>query len=159
MPFSTADLHDANEGRVHVVHPGFHDYGGRKSFCGPIATLKVHEDNSLVREALAEPGQGRVLVIDGGASMRCALVGDKLAELGRANGWSGIVVSGCVRDAATLARTDIGIRALGTHPARSMKKGAGERDIPVTFSGVSFQPGAFVYADADGILVSPVKLF
>lgn len=158
MSFSTADLHDANEGRVHVAHPGLHDFGGRRKFSGAIATLKVHEDNSLVREALSEPGLGRVLVIDGGASMRCALVGDKLAELGRASGWSGIVVSGCVRDAATLAGIDFGIRALGAHPARSAKKGLGERDVPVTFAGITFLPGAWLYVDEDGILLSPIKL-
>lgn len=158
MTFTTADLHDANEGSVHVAQPGFHDYGGRRKFSGAIVTLKVHEDNSLVREALAEPGRGRVLVIDGGASMRCALVGDKIAELGRASGWSGMVISGCVRDAATLAGIDIGIRALGTHPARSVKKGAGDRDVPVTFAGITFLPGAYLYVDEDGILISPTRL-
>lgn len=158
MSFSTADLYDANGGRVHVALPGFHDYGGRRRFCGAIATVKVHEDNSLVRAALAEPGLGRVLVIDGGASMRCALVGDKLAELGRASGWSGMVISGCIRDSAAIAKIDIGIKALGTHPGRSVKKGAGERDVPVSFAGVAFRPGEYLYADEDGVLVSAEKL-
>ena len=158
MPFTTADLCDANEGRVHVAFPGFQDYGGRKKFFGAIATVKVHEDNSLVREALAEPGRGRVLVIDGGGSMRCALVGDKLAELGRASGWSGMVISGCIRDSAAIARLDIGIKALGTHPGRSVKKGAGERDVPVAFAGIVFRPREHLYADEDGILVSAGKL-
>lgn len=156
--FSTADLSDANESKVQVVLPGFRDYGGRKRFCGPISTVKVHEDNSLVRAALEEPGKGRVLVVDGGASLRCALVGDKLAELGRSNGWAGMVVSGCIRDSAALAAIDIGLKALGSTPKRSAKKGAGERDMPVAFSGGTFSPGTWLYADEDGIVLSSTKL-
>lgn len=154
MSFSTADLCDAHEQEVHVAVPGFNDYGGKRHFCGPIATVKVHEDNSLVRAALDEPGRGRVLVIDGGGSLRCALVGDHLAELGRANGWAGLVVSGCIRDSSVTAHIDIGLKALGTSPRRSPKKGVGERGVPVTFAGVTFRPGDYLYADADGILVS-----
>lgn len=153
MSFSTADLYDAHENEAQVALPGFVNYGGRRSFFGPVATLKVHEDNSLVRSALELPGAGRVLVVDGGGSMRCALVGDKLAELGRDNGWAGVIVFGCIRDSAEIGRMDFGVQALGTNPRKSVKRGAGQRDIQVTFHGVVFVPGAFAYADDDGILV------
>jgi regulator of ribonuclease activity A len=158
MTFSTADLYDAHEGKVQVALPGLHDYGGRRTFRGPISTVKVHEDNALVRKALEEPGNGRVLVVDGGASLRCALVGDLLAELARNNGWAGIVVSGCIRDSQAIAAIDVGVKALGTNPRKSVKKGAGDRDISVSFSGVTFVPGHFLYADPDGVLVSETAL-
>jgi len=158
MKFATADLYDANEGRVQVVLPGLHDYGGRRTFSGPISTVKVHEDNALVRKALEEPGNGRVLVVDGGASLRCALVGGLLAELARNNGWAGILVSGCIRDSAEIGAIDVGVKALGTTPRKSVKKGAGDRDIGISFSGVTFVPGHFLYADQDGILVSETAL-
>ncbi|MBI1731911.1 MAG: ribonuclease E activity regulator RraA [Gammaproteobacteria bacterium] len=153
MIISTADLYDAHESEVLVVLPGFVNYGGRRSFHGPITTIKVHEDNSLVRSALEKPGNGHVLVVDGGGSLRCALVGDKLAELGRDNGWAGVIVHGCIRDSAQIGRMDFGVQALGTNPRRSVKRGDGQRDIPVTFHGVTFAPGAFIYADDDGMLV------
>jgi len=155
MQFSTADLCDADEGKVQVALPDFIDYGGRKRFCGAISTVKVHEDNSLVRAALEEPGLGRVLVVDGGASRRCALLGDKLARLGMSNGWTGMVISGCIRDSAAIAGMDIGVKAIGTSPRRSVKQGAGERDVTVAFSGATFDAGAYLYADEDGILISP----
>jgi len=158
MTFSTADLHDANEGKVLVALPGLRNYGGRKEFCGPIATVRVHDDNALVRAALEEPGRGRVLVIDGGGSPRCALVGDKLAELARSNDWAGIIVHGCIRDTAAIARMDFGLKALAATPARAAKKGEGEREVPVTFNAITFKPGEFVYADEDGTLVSSEKL-
>lgn len=158
MSFTTADLYDQHEGKVQVALPLFRDYGGRKIFDGRIATVRVFEDNSLVRAALSEPGQGKVLVIDGGESLRCALVGDLLAQLGKDNGWEGIIVSGCIRDSSVIAGIDIGIKALGTNPRKSVKKGVGDRDVPVTFAGVTFNPGDYVYADADGILVSVSKL-
>ena len=158
MSFSTADLYDRHEGEVQVALPMFNDYGGRKDFCGPIATLKVHEDNSLVRAALEQPGQGRVLVVDGGGSLRCALVGDVLAQLGKDNGWAGIVVYGCIRDSAVIATIDIGVKALNTNPRKSVKKGAGDRDITLEFAGVRFESGAYLYADTDGVLLSAAKL-
>jgi regulator of ribonuclease activity A len=161
--FQTADLLDQNEeaaraGRVRVVEPMFRHYGGRRRFCGTISTLKVFEDNSLVRKALETAGNGRVLVIDGGGSKRCALVGDQIAQLGVKNGWAGIVVFGCIRDSAAMAGMDIGLRALDTHPLKSIKKGAGDADIPVSFGGVSFAPGEQLYADEDGIVVAPAPL-
>ncbi len=158
MTFTTADLYDAHENDVQVAEPLFRNYGGAGRFCGPIATLKLHEDNSLVRTALEEPGNGRVLVIDGGGSLRCALVGDQLAMLAKRNGWNGIVVNGCIRDSVEIGRMDIGVKALNTNPRKSVKKGAGDRDIPVVFAGVAFRPGDFVYADEDGLLVCARRL-
>lgn len=156
--FATADLFDQHEDQVQVALPVFRDYGGRTSFAGPVATVKAYEDNTLVRAALEEPGNSRVLIVDGGESMRCALVGDILAQLGLDNGWAGIIVSGCIRDAAVIATIDIGIKALATNPRKSLKLGAGQRDVPVTFAGVTFSPGDHVYADSDGILVSKQAL-
>lgn len=158
MTFTTADLYDQHEGKVQVALPLFRDYGGRKVFGGQVVTIRVYEDNSLVRTALAEQGQGKVLVIDGGESLRCALVGDLLAQLGKDNGWEGIIVSGCIRDSSVIAGIDIGVKALGTSPRKSVKKGAGDRDVPVIFAAVTFNPGDYVYADTDGILVSTHKI-
>ena len=162
MTFKTPDLCDAFEtdlGKtVRVVAPMFQRYGGRASFSGQIVTLKVFEDNSLVREAFAEDGKGKVLVIDGGGSMRCALVGDQLAILAHKNGWEGVVVYGCIRDSVDINGIDMGVRALNTHPQKSIKKGVGDRDIAVTFGGVTFNPGDFLYADNDGVLVSVKSL-
>lgn len=163
IDFQTADLLDQHEaaaraGRVRVVEPMFKHYGGRRRFCGTISTLKVFEDNSLVRKALETAGNGRVLVIDGGGSKRCALVGDQLAQLGAKNGWAGIVVFGCIRDSAAMAGMDIGLRALDTHPLKSIKKGGGDADIAVSFGGVTFAPGEQLYADEDGIVVAPTPL-
>ena len=158
MTFSTADLHDEHEGKIQVANILMQSYGRKTRYFGPISTVKCFEDNSLVRTALEEPGRGRVLVVDGGASIRCALVGDKLAELGMKNGWEGLVVHGCIRDSAVVSSLNIGIKALGTNPRRSVKKGEGERDIPLAFGDATFTPGDWLYADEDGILVSPVKL-
>lgn len=158
MDFQTADLCDAHEGKLRVVAPMFRSYGGRVRFAGPIATLKLFEDNSLVRAALETPGQGRVLVVDGGGSMRCALVGDQLAQLGVKNGWAGVLVYGCIRDSRAIGEMDIGALALGTHPQKSIKKGVGDVDIPVTFGGVTFAPGEYVYADEDGVVVAASPL-
>lgn len=158
MKIQTADLCDANEGQISVVAPMFRSFGGRSAFGGPIATLKVFEDNSLVRSALESPGQGRVLVVDGGGSMRCALVGDQLALLAVRNGWEGIIVYGCIRDSKAIAAMDLGVFAIGTHPLKSIKKGAGDSDVPVSFGGVCFVPGHHVYADEDGVILSSTAL-
>lgn len=158
MRFSTADLFDAHEGHVRVAEGQLLALGRRRAFAGPVRTVKVHEDNALVRRALEEPGDGAVLVVDGGGSMRTALVGDKLAGLGVENGWAGLVVWGCVRDRVAIDALDIGVRCLGTTPRRSAKHGFGQRDLPVTFAGVRFAPGAHVYCDEDGILVSDAPL-
>lgn len=158
MEFKTTDLCDAHTDKVRVADPIFLDFGGKVTFGGKIATVKVFEDNSLVRTALEEPGKGRVLVVDGGGSLRCALVGDLLAELGCKNGWAGIVVNGCVRDIDDMGEIGIGVKALSTHPMKSIKRGQGERDVTVHFADVDFVPGQYVYADSDGIIVSAEKL-
>lgn len=154
MPISTADLCDRYPDEIAVAEPVLSTFGGHAAFDGSIATVRVFEDNVLVRDALEEPGEGRVLVVDGGGSLRCALLGDRLAGLALANGWSGIVVNGCVRDAEALRQLPVGIRALATHPRKSAKTGAGERDVAVTFAGVTFVPAQWLYADHDGVLVA-----
>jgi regulator of ribonuclease activity A len=159
MNFKTPDLLDENEalsisGKLRVVAPMFQRYGRRPAFSGQIVTLKLFEDNSLVRVAFAEEGKGKVLVIDGGGSLRCALVGDQLAILAQKNGWEGVMVYGCIRDSVDINQTDIGVRALNTHPLKSVKKGVGERDLAVTFGGVTFSPGEWLYADEDGVIVA-----
>lgn len=158
MSFKTPDLCDQYEAdlgkTVRVVAPMFQRYGGRTGFAGQIVTLKLFEDNSLVREAFAGDGKGKVLVVDGGGSQRCALVGDQLAILANRNGWEGVVVYGCIRDSGDINGIDIGVRALNTHPQKTQKKGVGERDVAVTFGGVTFNPGEYLYADEDGILVA-----
>ncbi len=154
MPPATTDLCDAHPDEVRVVDPIFRDFGGARAFHGAIATLKVFEDNSLVREALEQPGAGRVLVVDGGGSLRCALLGGNLAVLAERNGWAGVVVFGAVRDTREIAAANVGVKALAAHPRKSEKRGVGQRDVPVTFGGVTFRPGEHVYADDDGLVVS-----
>lgn len=158
MDFQTADLCDAHEDKVRVVSPMFRSYGGRRAFCGPIATLKLFEDNGLVRAAVQSAGNGRVLVIDGGGSLRRALVGDQLALLAVKNGWSGIVVFGAIRDSRAIGDMDIGVFALATHPQKTLKKNEGDVDVPVCFGGVTFCPGEWLYADEDGVIVSTQPL-
>jgi regulator of ribonuclease activity A len=163
MNFSTCDICDANEGKLGtgklaVLPPVFKSFGRRGRFCGQAATLKVFEDNALVRATLETAGNGRVLVVDGRGSLRSALVGGNLGELAEKNGWAGIIVFGCVRDSEELEAREIGIRALATHPQRSARKGSGERDIRVFIAGVAIAPGDWVYADADGMLVSTERL-
>jgi regulator of ribonuclease activity A len=159
MNLATADLCDRHEGQIRdghlrIVTPMFRSFGGRRTFHGPIATLKLFEDNSFVRKALEQPGGGRVLVIDGGGSLRRALVGDQLAALGFKNNWAGIVVYGCIRDSAAIAEMDIGVLALATHPQKTDKKNVGEADVAITFGGVTFRAGEHLYADADGVLIA-----
>lgn len=132
----------------------FSSFGGRPAFYGRIATLKLFEDNSLVRKALESPGDNRVLVIDGGGSLRQALVGDQLAALGVKNGWAGLVVYGCIRDSRAIGTMEIGVLAIDTHPMKTIKRNVGEADIPVSFGGVTFTPGEWLYADEDGVIVS-----
>ncbi len=160
MPFTTADLCDAYSGQqnLQIAEPVFKMYGGSKVFCGQITTLKVFEDNVLVQKTLAEKVHNRVLVIDGGGSLHCALLGHDLATTAVANGWQGIVINGCLCDAALIRQLPIGIRALHTNPLKSHKKGHGDRDLLVTFSGVNFKKDHFLYADEDGIIVSETML-
>lgn len=154
--FRTADLCDAHE--VQVLEPVFRDYGGAARFSGPVATVRVFEDNVLVSDMLQEAGAGRVLVVDGGGSLHCALLGDRLAQLACDNGWSGVVVYGCVRDSVDLAAIPIGIRALATHPRKSHKRGEGERDSILRLAGVAVTPGQYLYADEDGIVIAAQAL-
>ena len=154
MSFATADLYDQHGDELQVALPLFDNYGGNKSFSGEISTVKCHEDNTFVRAALEETGTGKVLIVDGGESLRCALVGDMLAKLGIDNGWHGIIVSGCIRDSAVIADMDIGVKATATNPRKSLKKDRGDRDIVVEFAGIRFTPGDYVYADEDGIVVA-----
>ncbi|CAN5448335.1 ribonuclease E activity regulator RraA [soil metagenome] len=163
MTFATCDVCDANEdkiadGSLAVLPPVFRSFGKAASFSGKAATLKIFEDNVLVRNALETPGEGKVLVVDGGGSLRCALVGGNLGVLAEKNGWAGIVVYGCIRDSDEINQCNIGVRALATHPQRSVRKGVGDRDIPVSIAGVSVKPGDWIYADADGVLVSAKEL-
>lgn len=158
MSAATTDLSDAHP-EAQVCEPIFHDYGGSKTFYGPIKTLKVFEDNALVRTTLETAGDGRVLVVDGGGSNRCALVGGNLGVLAVKNGWAGIVVYGYVRDSKELGSQPVGIKALGLHPRKS-EKGlhSAHADKVLSFAGVSFKPGSWLYADVDGIVVSDSKI-
>ncbi|MGE3775133.1 MAG: ribonuclease E activity regulator RraA [Gammaproteobacteria bacterium] len=158
MSLATADLYDQHGETLQIAAPVFRDYGGDIAFEGTVVTLKVFEDNSLVRSTLEEPGDGRVLVVDGGGSLRCALVGDMLAELGRKNGWAGIVVYGCVRDAEVMSKMSIGIKALATNPRKSVKKGEGARDVTLRFADLVVEAGQYLYADRDGIVIAKHKL-
>ena len=154
MTYATTDLSDAHPD-AQTCEPVFRDYGGRAAFHGPIKTLKVFEDNALVRATLETPGDNRVLVIDGGGSRRCALFGGNLGQLAVKNGWAGVVVFGLVRDSVELSQQAFGLKALGTHPRKS-EKGlhSAHADRVVSFAGVTFKPGAWLYADADGVVVS-----
>ncbi len=158
MPIATTDLCDQHGDALRVVAPLFRDFGKTRHFSGIIATIKVHEDNVLVRAALEQPGEGRVLVVDGGGSLRCALMGDMIAEIAVKNGWSGVLIHGCIRDADAIGGLALGVRALGTHPRKSAKKGWGEKDVAVSFGGVTFAPGEWLCADADGIVVASAPL-
>jgi regulator of ribonuclease activity A len=137
-----------------VAEPLLQSFGGVERFAGTIATVRVHEDNVLVAQAIDEPGEGRILVVDGRGSTRCALLGDRLAGLARDHGWSGIVVNGCVRDVAVLRTVELGVLALAACPRKSGKRGEGERGIPVSFAGLTFEPGHHLVADADGLIVA-----
>ncbi|MDX2425464.1 MAG: ribonuclease E activity regulator RraA [Cycloclasticus sp.] len=154
MTFKTADLCDKFSDTLQIVTPMFQSFGGNKRFSGKIQTVKIFEDNVLVREMLSEKANDAVLVIDGGGSLRCALLGDMLAEMGYKNGWQGVVVYGCIRDSADINDMPIGVRALQTNPLKSIKKGCGDKNIPVTFAGATFIPGDYLYADEDGIIIS-----
>lgn len=148
------DLHrHDHSGAFRVLPPVFKAFGGLEVFAGPVSTVKCHEDNSPVKAAVESPGQGRVLVVDGGGSMRHALVGGNLAAAAARNGWAGLVVDGCVRDVAELAVTAIGIRALALMPLPTERRHAGLRDVPVKIQGVTVRPGDWLVADADGMVV------
>lgn len=153
IPRPTADLVDEIGPDARSCDLQLRQFGGRTLFAGPIHTVRCFQDNALLKSVLSEPGDGGVLVVDGDASVHTALVGDVIADLGRSNGWAGLIINGAVRDAATLRTLDIGIKALGTNPRKSTKTGAGQRDVTVTFGGVTFTPGEIAYCDDDGIVV------
>lgn len=155
MSYATTDLCDVHEGKVQVqvpVLPGLRDLGGRIAFHGVVSTIAAFEDNSRVREAVAEPGTGRVLIVDAGGSLRRAMLGDLLAARAVENGWEGIVILGAIRDSAAIAQLDLGVKALGVCPRKTEKLGAGQRDVALELGGIVVTPGQFVYADADGIV-------
>ncbi|BBC30859.1 hypothetical protein SGFS_021530 [Streptomyces graminofaciens] len=155
QPVSTADLYDEYGYRLLVCDLQFAQYGGRRAFQGPIVTVLSYEDNVLLKQVVAEPGDGRVIVVDTQGSLRVAMLGDNMARKAADNGWAGIVVNGAVRDAAALRELPIGVMALGTNPRRSLKQGAGDLNAPVAFGGLTFHPGATLVSDDDGIVVLP----
>lgn len=151
----TADLVDQYGPELRVCDVQFRQFGGQRVFTGPVRTVSCHEDNGLLRDLVRTPGAGGVLVVDGGGSLHSALVGDVLAGAATESGWAGLVIHGAVRDSAALAGLGLGIKALGTNPRKSSKTGAGAVDVPVTFGGVTFQPGDVLHADDDGIVLLP----
>jgi len=154
MSFSgTADLYDEHGGTLASCEIQFRQFGAVAAFEGEIATVRCADDNVLLRRRLEEPAGGRVLVVDGGGSLRSALLGDQIATLARDNGWAGVVIWGAVRDVAALREIELGIKALGSNPRKSAKEGKGEIDLPVTFGGVTFRPGARLFSDDDGIVM------
>lgn len=154
----TADLYDKYEEQLQVCAPVLQHFGGHRAFHGRIATLKCFEDNSLIARYLSEPGEGRVLVVDAGGSLRCAMLGDILAQKAVDNGWAGIVLFGCIRDCEDIGRMSLGVLALAANPRKSVKKGLGKVGIPIEFAGVVFQVDEWLYADQDGVVVLPEQL-
>lgn len=154
MHRNTADLMDERDD-LQSCEVQFDQFGGQSRFNGRVRTVQCFEDNLLVRKVLAQDGRGMVLVVDGGGSYRTALLGGQLAKSAVDHGWAGVIVNGCVRDAVELEALPIGIKALGTNPRRSAKLGNGRVDVPVSFGGVTFAPGAAVFSDEDGLVVGP----
>jgi regulator of ribonuclease activity A len=158
MKYSTPDLCDLYPALVRIAEPVFRNYGGRRSFGGEVVTIRCFEDNSFVKEAAGRPGRGKLMVVDGGGSVRKALLGDLIAETAFKNGWEGLIIYGAVRDVEAIESLDLGVMALASIPLKTERKGLGEMNVPVTFAGVTFSPGEYVYADSTGILVSPEPL-
>jgi regulator of ribonuclease activity A len=153
--FSTADLYDRYGERLEVCDTQFRQFGGRTVFGGEVRTVRCFQDNALLKSILGTPGNGGILVVDGGGSVHTALTGDLIAALAIENGWAGLVINGAIRDADVLAGLDIGIKALGSNPRKSTKTGAGKQDVAVTIGGASFRPGDRVWCDNDGVVVLP----
>ncbi len=158
MHFKTTDLYDEHLETLQVAAPIFRDFGGRVRFHGRIVTLKALEDNTYLKAVFETDGRGKILVVDSAGSMRCAMMGDMMAALGASNGWEGVVINGCIRDSADVARVDIGVKALGTIPRKTVKRNQGVCDIPLRFADVQFNPGSYLYADEDGIVLSDTPL-
>lgn len=158
MKYVTPDLCDDHPDKVRVVEPMFRNYGGKRSFGGEIVTVKCFEDNSVVKELAGTDGSGKVMVVDGGGSLRRALLGDMIAENAVKNGWEGFIIYGCIRDVDAIGALDLGVQALNTIPIKTEKRGIGDKHIAVTFGGVTFETGEFVYADNNGVIVSATAL-
>jgi regulator of ribonuclease activity A len=158
MHFKTTDLYDDHPEALQVAAPIFRDFGGRRCFSGQIVTLKALEDNTFIKAAFETDGRGKVLVVDGAGSLRCAMIGDVMAALGASNGWEGIVIHGCIRDSADVAKVDIGVKALATIPRKTVKRDQGVGNIPVHFADITFTPGHWLYADEDGIVIADKPL-
>ena len=158
MTFSTPDICDDFSDQLEVLEPLFREFGGKDKFSGEIVTIKCFEDNSLVKQTLGTAGHGKVLVVDGGGSLRCALLGDLLGAMAVENGWQGILVNGCVRDVEILKGMDLGVRAINSYPRKSTKRGEGQLNVSTRFAGVGFEPGQYLYADANGVVVAERKL-
>ena len=152
------ELCDQYPEQVRVLEPMFMNFGGKERFYGEVVTIKAFEDNSLVREQVAQDGTGKVLVVDGGGSLRRAMLGDMLAEKAANNGWQGIVLYACIRDVNAIGEIDLGVQALATHPVKTDKRGLGDLNVPVTFGGTTIKPGDYLYADNNGVLVSDLEL-
>ena len=159
MKIVTPDLCDENPETVSAVAPIFNNYGGKRAFGGEIVTVRCFEDNTVVKAQAAEDGAGKVMVVDGGGSMRCALVGDMIAANAMKNGWLGLIIYGCIRDVDAISILDIGIQALNSMPIKSVRENRGELNIEISFGGVTFKPGEYVYADNNGVIISPQSLF
>ena len=158
MTFTTPDICDDFSDKLHVLEPLFTEFGGKDKFSGEIVTIKCFEDNSLVKQHLATAGHGKVLVVDGSGSLRCALLGDLLGDMAVKNGWQGVLINGCVRDVEILKGMNLGVRALNCYPLKSNKRGEGQLNVALRFAGVSIEPGQYLYADENGIVVAGEKL-
>lgn len=156
--FKTTDLYDEYLEDLQVAAPVFRDFGGKQRFSGQVVTLKAFEDNTFLKAAFESDGRGKVLVVDSAGSLRCAMMGDVMAALGASNGWEGVVINGCIRDSADVAKVNIGVKALATIPRKTIKRNQGVRDIPLAFAGVQLNPGEYLYADEDGIVLSKTKI-
>ncbi len=158
MTYVTADLYDTHLDDLQSCFLQLRQFGSRTSFSGAIATVRCFEDNVVLKATVSEPGRGRVLVVDGGGSLKAALMGDVIAKIAADNAWAGVVINGVVRDVTALAGIDLGIKALGSNPRKSSKEGVGDRDVVVEFGGVTFHPGDQLFSDDDGILTAPSGL-
>ena len=158
MSYSVPDICDDFMDRIQVLEPLYRDFGRREKFSGPVVTVKCFEDNSLVKHLVGTPGEGRVIVVDGGGSLRLAMLGDMLAAQAADNGWAGLLIHGCVRDVEILRTIDLGIRAINCIPVKTDKRGEGQQDIEVQFASARIRPGQFLYADANGVVVADADL-
>jgi regulator of ribonuclease activity A len=158
MPHSVPDICDDFIDEISVLDPQFRDFGGRGKFSGEIVTIRCFEDNSLVGETVRQPGHGRVIVVDGGGSLRRALLGDMLAGIAARNGWQGLLINGCVRDVEILESIELGVKALAACPVKTDKRGEGQLQVPLRFAGGQMEPGHYLYADANGVVVAKRKL-